>query len=129
MQVKIIASLCMFFLCVMQVSAQSFDIIKTTPQKDQFHKADSIFNSDYKQKDSVTAFTALAQLNRLAIQLQDKRLELAVYDLKGDWYAANYHYNPRSLFYYGKTIDMARLYGLSHEVGYYTFKIAYYYHG
>lgn len=119
----------MFFLGVIQVSAQNFDIIKNTPQKDQFHKADSIFSSNYVHKDSVTAFTALAQLNRLAIQLQDKRLELAVYDLKGDWYAANYHYSPRSPFYYGKTIDMARLYGLNHEVGYYTFKIAYYYHG
>jgi len=129
MRVKIIAYIYILSLGVLQVNAQSFDIIKNTPQKNQFHKADSIFSSNYVQKDSVTAFTALAQLNRLAIQLQDKRLELAVYDLKGDWYAANYHYNPRSLFYYRKTIDMARLYGLSHEVGYYTFKIAYYYHG
>ena len=127
MRVKLIIYMCMLYAGVLQVNAQSFDILKTIPQKDRFDTAFTIFKNHYRQKDSVTAFNALGQISHIAIQLHDKALEIAVYSFKADYYSIKFGDNPHSLFYYDKVLDMARSYGLRYDEGYYTYRRGLYY--
>jgi tetratricopeptide (TPR) repeat protein len=104
-------------LVVLQANGQGFDVIKTTPKADRSAKAYAIFSAGYFHADSISAFRALAQLNNIAIKLQDTSLQLGVYRLKADYYYAKYGYNPFSLACYDKAIEMARNYGLTIELG------------
>jgi len=104
-------------LVVLQANGQGFDVIKTTPKADRSAKAYAIFSAGYFHADSISAFRALAQLNNIAIKLQDTSLQLGVYRLKADYYYAKYGYNLVSLACYDKAIEMARNYGLTIELG------------
>jgi hypothetical protein len=50
----------------------------------------------------------LAQLNTIAIKLQDTPLQLGAYNLKADYYYWNYEDNPMSLACYDNAIEIAR---------------------
>jgi hypothetical protein len=122
MRIRIGFYIYVLFLGVLQANAQSFDIIKTTPQKDRNAKAFAIFDKAYLKKDSLTAFNALAQLNNIAKQLQDKPLELTVYELKVDYYAENYGYTPHSIACFDAAIDLSRKYDMPVKEGNFIFK-------
>jgi tetratricopeptide (TPR) repeat protein len=117
MRTWLIVFVSVFLLHVLQVNAQSFDIIKTTPKKDRSTKAYNIFAGEYLHKDSVSAFRALAQLNAIAIKLQDTSLQLGVYGLRAGYYYWNYGDNPMSSACYDKAAEIARNYGLAIELG------------
>jgi len=129
MRSKVFFYIGVLLLVVLQANAQSFDVIKTTPKEERSAKAYNIFAAGYFHADSTSAFRALAQLNAIAVKLQDTSLQLGVYELKADYYNAKYGYNPLSLACYDKAIEMARNYGLTSELGNCIFAKGLYYNG
>ena len=118
---------CFFLLQAWYADAQVFDTLKTIPSKNRAAQALSIYKANYRHIDSAIAFKKIDELTRIAAELNDKALALAVFDCKADYYSVNYGFNPQSLYYYQKAIDQAIAEGLAVETGIYVFKKGQYY--
>lgn len=122
MPVKTITCFLLSFLTAFHAYSQKFDTIKTIPAKDRAPQALLIYKLNYRHIDSTAAFTKLKELSSIAAELHDKTLDCVVLECKADYYSVNVGFNPRSLFYYQKAIDLATANGLTIESGIYIFK-------
>jgi len=127
MPVKIIICFLLSFFAAFYAYSQKFDTIKTIPAKERVPQALLIYKLNYRHLDSTATFNKLKELSNIAAELHDKTLDCAVLECKADYYSVNLGFNPRSLYYYPKAIDLATANGLIIESGIYIFKKGLYY--
>jgi len=127
MPVKIIICFLLSFFAAFYAYSQKFDTIKTIPAKERVPQALLIYKLNYRHLDSTATFNKLKELSNIAAELHDKTLDCAVLECKADYYSVNLGFNPRSLYYYQKAIDLATANGLIIESGIYIFKKGLYY--
>ena len=123
MRIGRIIFFCFFLLQAWYADAQVFDTLKTLfPSKTAQHKPLLIYKANYRHIDSSIAFKKIDEIAKIAAEINDKSLALAVFDCKADYYSVNYGFNPHSLYYYQKAIDQATAEGMVVETGIYIFK-------
>jgi len=118
---------CFFLLQALYADAQIFDTLKNIPPKNRASQALAIYKANYRHIDTTIAFKKIDEITKIAAELNDKALALAVFDCKADYYSVNYGFNPHSLYYYQKAIDQATAEDLTVETGIYIFKKGQYY--
>jgi DNA-binding CsgD family transcriptional regulator len=75
------------------ISAKVFDQVRNVPVADRVKFADSVYKNTFRKTDPATAMAALDKLRQISIDLDDKPLECAVFDMRAD------HDSLRSRFY------------------------------
>jgi len=99
------------------ISAKVFDQVRNVPIADRVKFADSVYKNTFRKTNSVTAMAALDKLRQLSIDVNDKPLECAVFDMRADHYAVNLGFNPISTAYYQNAIDFAKENNMQLETG------------
>jgi Tfp pilus assembly protein PilF/DNA-binding CsgD family transcriptional regulator len=102
-----------------QIAANIFDRVRNVPIANRVKFADSVYKNTFRKTDAATAMAALDKLRQLSIDLDDKPLECAVFDMRADYYAFNRGYNPISTAYYQNAIGFAKENNMLLETGIY----------
>lgn len=104
-----------------------FNIIYTAAAAKRVDTATYIYKIVCRKLPASAAMAALDSLNSVALKLDDKSLQCAVYWLRADYYSVNNGFNPLSLRYYQEGIDFAKNNGLSVEAAISVHKMGMYY--
>jgi tetratricopeptide (TPR) repeat protein len=118
----------MFFLCGLLVNAtlatadNTFDFLKNADSENRVKLARDYYKKEFRRTDSVTTFKAFEELFAVARSLNDKVLEIWIYDFHADYFSVNRGFNELSLFYYQKAIDLSIQYELPGEIAIHTHK-------
>lgn len=102
-----------------QISAYVFNRLRNVPAANRVKFADSVYKKTFRKTDPATAMSALDKLRQLSIELNDKPLECAVFDMRADYYAYNRGFNPISTAYYEGAIGFAKENNMQLETGIY----------
>lgn len=103
----------------LQISAYVFNRLRNVPAANRVKFADSVYKKTFRKTDPATAMSALDKLRQLSIELNDKPLECAVFDMRADYYAYNRGFNPISTAYYEGAIGFAKENNMQLETGIY----------
>ncbi len=90
------------------ISAHIFDQLRNVPTANRVKFADSVYKNTFRKTDPATAMAGLDKLRQVSIDLDDKSLECAVFDMRADYYSVNRGFNPISTFYYQSAIGFAK---------------------
>lgn len=91
-----------------QISARVFNQLQHIPVANRVKFADSVYKKTFRKTDPATAMAALDKLRQISIELNDKPLECAVFDMRADYYAYNRGFNPISTAYYQNAIGFSK---------------------
>jgi len=84
-----------------------FERVQNVPQANRTDSASSLYKRTFRHADETTAMTNLDRLNTIALTLNDKVLQCAIFNMRADYYSVNRGYNPLSTGYYKKAIEFA----------------------
>ena len=101
------------------ISAKIFDQLRNVSAANRVRFADSVYKNTFRKTDPATAMAALDKLRQLSINLNDKPLECAVFDMRADYYSVNRGFNSISTAYYRNAIGFARENKMLLETGIY----------
>src|SRR6185503_5578622 len=90
--------------------------------------ATNIYKTKCRKIPADKAMAALDSLQAIALQLDDKSLQCAVYWFRADYYSVNNFFNPLSIRYYQEGIDFAKKNALTLETAISTHKMGMYYY-
>ena len=85
-----------------------FKPVWSAPPAKRAEIAADVYISACRKMSAAAAMTSLDSLNRIAVQLDDKTLQCAVYWFRADYYSVNKLFNPLSIHYYQEGIDFAK---------------------
>jgi tetratricopeptide (TPR) repeat protein len=85
-----------------------FDSVLRLPPPQRINSAVRIYKAKCRKIPVAAAMHNLDDLNKLALQLNDKSLQCAVFWLRADYYSVNRSFNPLSLRLYQEAIDFAK---------------------
>lgn len=100
-------------------TAKAFDQVRNIPAANRVKFADSVYKNTFRKTGAATAMAALDKLHQISINLNDKPLECAVFDMRADYYAYNRGFNPISTAYYQNAIGFAKENNMLLEKGIY----------
>jgi tetratricopeptide (TPR) repeat protein len=101
------------------ISAKIFDQVQNIPAANRVKFADSVYKNTFRKTDPATAMAALDKLRQISIDLNDKPLECAVFDMRADYYEFNRGFNAISTAYYQNAIGFAKENNMVPETGIY----------
>lgn len=104
-----------------------FTRLKDTIETNRVEAARAIYRVNCRKMNEADAMKSLDDMKQLALQLNDKKLECAIYDMRADYYSVNQGYNPKSTAYFDTAIACAREQQLQMETGIYQHRKANYY--
>jgi Tfp pilus assembly protein PilF/DNA-binding CsgD family transcriptional regulator/preprotein translocase subunit YajC len=104
-----------------------FTSLKDTTDARRVDAARRIYRINCRKMNEPDAIKSLDDLEQLAINLDDLRLECAIYDMRADYYSVNIGYNPLSNKYFDRAIAFAKEEKLPLETGIYQHRKANYY--
>ena len=112
-----------------ELSAKNvFKPVYATKEPARIDLATNIYKSKCRKIPAAKAMAALDSLQGIALQLDDKSLQCAVYWFRADYYSVNNFFNPLSIRYYQGGIDFAKKNALPLETAISTHKMGMYYH-
>jgi len=104
-----------------------FTRLKDTIKTNRVEAARAIYRVNCRKMNEADAMKSLDDMKQLALQLNDVKLECAIYDMRADYYSVNQGYNPKSTFYFDTAIAFAQEEQLQLETGIYQHRKANYY--
>jgi tetratricopeptide (TPR) repeat protein len=104
-----------------------FIALKDTSDVNRVEAARAIYRLNCRKMNEADAMKSLDDMKRLALQLNDIKLECAIYDMRADYYSVNRGYNAKSNAYFDNAIAFAREARLKLETGIYQHRKANYY--
>lgn len=105
-----------------------FMAVAATGEPARTDLATNIYKAKCRKIPAAKAMAALDSLRAIALQLDDKPLQCAVYWFRADYYSVNNFFNPLSIRYYQGGIDFAKKNALPLETAISTHKMGMYYH-
>src|SRR5665213_3176977 len=105
-----------------------FRPVSATDEPARIDLATNIYKTNCRKIPAAKAMAALDSLQAIALQLDDKSLQCAVYWFRADYYSVNNFFNPLSIRYYQGGIDFAKKNALPLETAISTHKMGMYYH-
>lgn len=127
-QLRRIITACLFLLVVYPADAGVFDVVKNVTRQERIAKAQEIYNSQLKFKDSVLAITAVEQLISIARQIEDKALECFAISMLADHYARIRNSNGLSTQLHLRAIQLAEKNGRPLISGICNYRMGRYYY-
>jgi hypothetical protein len=104
-----------------------FTRLKDTVETKRVEAARAIYRVNCRKMNEADAMKSLDYLRRLALELNDIRLECAIYDMRADYYSVNLGYNTKSTAYFDTAIAFAEEEKLQLDAGIYQHRKANYY--
>ena len=113
------------------VKQQIFRTIYLLPPEKRVDSAFNLYKATCRKIPVADAMAALDQLNKLALQFNDRPMLCAIYQMRADYYSVNNAFNKLSIHYYQQAIDFAKQNSLPVEAAisvhllgmyYYTFE-------
>jgi tetratricopeptide (TPR) repeat protein len=104
-----------------------FTNLKDTSNANRVEAARAIYRVNCRKMNEADAMKSLDDMKQLALQLNDVKLECAIYDMRADYYSVNQGYNPKSTAYFDTAIAFAQEAKLQLETGIYQHRKANYY--
>src|SRR5471030_1217414 len=104
-----------------------FDSLLSLPTPERINFAVRIYKAKCRKSTAAAAMHNLDDLNKLALQLNDKSLQCAVFWMRADYYSVNRLFNPLSLHLYQEAIDFAKANSLPVETAISVHKMGMFY--
>nr|WP_067053466.1 tetratricopeptide repeat protein [Mucilaginibacter sp. L294] len=104
-----------------------FTRLKDTIETNRVEAARAIYRVNCRKMNEADAMKSLDDMKQLALQLNDVKLECAIYDMRADYYSVNQGYNSKSNAYFDTAIAFAQEEQLQLETGIYQHRKANYY--
>ncbi|MCQ6959696.1 tetratricopeptide repeat protein [Mucilaginibacter aquariorum] len=104
-----------------------FTSLKDTTATRRVDAARKIYRINCRKMNEPDAIKSLDDLQQLAINLDDLKLECAICDMRADYYSVNRGYNPLSTKHFDRAIAFAKEEKLPLEAGIYQHRKANYY--
>jgi tetratricopeptide (TPR) repeat protein len=106
---------------------QVFKSIPLFPVEKRIESAVAFYKKYYRKAPAAVAMSGLDDLNGIAVKLDDKSLQCAVYWLRADYYSVNSLFNKLGISYYQDGINFARKNMLPVEIAISVHKMGMYY--
>lgn len=104
-----------------------FDVVRHFPDSSRIESTRNLYKNTCRKLSEADAMKRLDQLEQLARDINDKKLECAVYDMRADYFSVNNGFNTKSTAYHKLAVKFAQDNGMAVEKGIYLHRMAIYY--